>query len=70
MNISDTFPLAIFISLIPITIAGMGTRDSAIIYLFSSWASPSVCLGVGFLYTLFAYWFLALIGLPIIKKLL
>ena len=68
--IAAAFPLAIFVSLIPITIAGMGTRDSAIIYLFSSWASPSVCLGVGFLYALFAYWFLALLGLPIMKKLL
>lgn len=62
------FPIAIFIGLIPITIAGMGTRDSAIIYLFSLWASPSICLGVGLLYSLFAYWFLALIGLSIMKK--
>ena len=68
--IAAAFPLAIFIGLIPITIAGMGTRDSAIIYFFSFWVSSSICLGVGLLYTLFAYWFLALLGLPIMKKLL
>ena len=66
--IAAAFPLAIFVGLIPITIAGMGTRDSAIIYLFSAWAGSSVCLGVGFLYSFFAYWFLALLGLPIMKK--
>lgn len=66
--IAAAFPLAIFVGLIPITIAGMGTRDSAIIYLFSAWAGSSVCLGVGLLYSFFAYWFLALLGLPIMKK--
>lgn len=68
--ITAVFPLAIFIGLIPITIAGMGTRDSAIIYFFSLWTKSSVCLGVGFLYSFFSYWFLALLGLPIMKKLL
>jgi hypothetical protein len=62
------FPMAVFIGLIPITIAGMGTRDSAIIYLFSFWAGPSICLGVGLLYSLIAYWLLALLGLPFMKK--
>lgn len=68
--IAAAFPVAIFIGLIPITLAGMGTRDSAIIYLFGLWAGPSVSLGVGLLYSLFAYWILALLGLPIMKKLL
>lgn len=62
--IAAAFPLTIFIGLLPITLAGMGTRDSAIIYLFSSFGSASVSLGVGLLYSLFAYWLVALIGLP------
>lgn len=68
LYIAAVFPLAIFISLLPITVAGMGTRESAIIYFFSSWASPSVSLGVGLLYSLLAYWFPALVGLPFMKK--
>lgn len=70
LYVAAAFPLAIFVSLLPITIAGMGTRDSAIIYLFSQFASTPVCLGVGLLYSLFAYWFLALLGLPFMKKML
>lgn len=70
LYVAAAFPLAIFISLLPITIAGMGTRDSAIIYLFSQFASTPVCLGVGLLYSFFAFWFLALIGLPFMKKVL
>ncbi len=66
--VAAAFPMAIFISFLPLTIAGMGTRDSAIIYFFSSWASPSASLGVGLLYSLFAYWFVALLGLPFMKK--
>ena len=68
--IAAVFPLAIFVGLIPITIAGMGTRDSAIIYFFSFLTKSSICLGVGFLYSFFSYWFLALLGLPLMKKLL
>lgn len=63
------FPLAIFVGLIPITIAGMGTRDSAIVYLFASFANSSVSLGAGLLYSLLAYWLLALLGLPVMRKL-
>ncbi len=68
--VAAAFPLAIFVSLLPITIAGMGTRDSAIIYLFSQFASTPVCLAVGLLYSFFAFWFLALLGLPFMKKML
>lgn len=65
--VAAAFPIAIFIGLLPITIAGMGTRDSAIIYFFSPFAGASVSLGVGLLYSLFAYWLVALIGLPFMK---
>jgi len=68
--IAAAFPVAIFVGLLPITVAGMGSRDSAIIYFFSTWTTSSVCLGVGLLYSLFAYWFLALLGLPFMKKML
>jgi len=62
------FPLSIFIGLIPITLAGMGTRDSAIIYFFAHLASPSICLAMGLLYSFFGYFLLAILGLPFMKK--
>ena len=62
-------PIAIFIGMLPVTIGGMGTRDAAIIVLFSSYALPSQLLGVGLLFSFFRYWLLAGIGLIFMKKL-
>ena len=62
--IFGNIPLSIFVGLIPITIAGMGTRDSAMIILFSSYVSAPTMLSVGLLYSFTGYWVLALLGLP------
>jgi len=62
------FPLSVFIGLIPITLAGMGTRDSAIIYFFAHLTNSSTCLAMGLLYSFFGYFLLALLGLPFMKK--
>lgn len=56
-------PIAIFIGLVPISFAGIGTRDSALIYLFSPYATPSVMAGVGILCSV-RYFVPALFGLP------
>ena len=61
---SSAIIIAIFVGLIPITIAGMGTRDSAIIYLFSSFAAGEKLLAVGLLFSFFRYWLLSIIGIP------
>lgn len=63
-------PIAIFIGLLPVTLGGMGTRDAAIIFLFSEYGTPSQLLGVGILFSLFRYWLLALIGLPFMRKMM
>jgi glycosyltransferase 2 family protein len=61
-------PAAIFVGLVPITIAGMGTRDSALIRLLAVQAAPEVSLGVGMLYSLFGYWLPGLVGLPFLRS--
>ena len=61
-------PVAIFVGLIPITFAGMGTRDSAMVFLFSQFADLSEILTVSLLYTFFGYWLLAFLGIPFVKK--
>ncbi|HII71282.1 TPA: flippase-like domain-containing protein [Candidatus Woesearchaeota archaeon] len=61
-------PIAIFIGLIPITLGGMGTRDAAIIYMFSDFASSAQLLGVGLLFSFFRYWILSLFGLPFLHR--
>lgn len=63
-------PIAIFIGLIPVTLGGMGTRDAAIIFLFSEFASPEKLLGVGILFSIFRYWLLSLIGIPFMRKMM
>jgi len=64
-----TLPLTLFIGILPLTIAGMGTRDSAIIYFFSGYASINSNLSAGIIYSLTSYWLLAVIGLPFVKYL-
>ena len=61
-------PIAIFAGLLPITFGGMGTRDTAIVVLFSAYASPSQALTVALLYSFFGYWLLAVLGTPFMKK--
>lgn len=63
-------PIAIFIGMMPVTLGGMGTRDAAIIFLFSGYATPSELLSVGILFSLFRYWFLSLIGIPFMRKMM
>lgn len=65
--IAAALPIAIFIGLIPITLSGMGTRDSALIYLFHHYAPYETNLAVGILYSIFGYWLLSLMGLPFVK---
>ncbi len=70
-HIMAVMPFAIFIGLIPITLSGMGTRDTAIYLLFRNLVDASVTkeihLMVGFLYSIFGYWLLSLLGLPFLK---
>jgi len=68
MYVFAALPVAIFVGLLPITIAGMGTRDTALIQLFSQYASNEGSLFVGILYSFFGYWFLTLLGLPFMKS--
>ena len=65
---ATALPIAIFVGLIPITLSGMGTRDSAIVFFFSGYASSSQSLAVGILYSFFGYWLLSIIGLPFMQK--
>lgn len=59
------FPLTVFVSLIPITLAGAGTREAALIQFFRPYALPSQSLAAGILYTLQGYWLPALFCLPL-----
>ncbi len=63
-----TVPAAIFVGLLPITIAGMGTRDAALIRLMAQSAPAPVSLGVGLLYSICGYWLPGLAGLPFLRR--
>jgi glycosyltransferase 2 family protein len=68
--VAGALPLAVFVGLLPLTLSGMGTRDSAIIVLFAHYAASDVSLGVGILYSLFGYWLPAVVGLPFLRHVL
>ena len=65
---ATALPIAIFAGLIPITLGGMGTRDTAMVVLFAAYASSSQALAVALLYSFFGYWLLAVVGIPYIRK--
>ncbi len=56
-------PLAIFVGLIPISLFGVGTRDAALIFLFTPYQPAEVMAGVGF-YVSLRYIVPAIGGLP------
>lgn len=59
-------PLAIFIGLVPVTIAGFGTRDAAIISLFAQYP-PSLMFGIA-LYINLRYIVPAIAGIPFLNR--
>ncbi len=61
-------PLTLFIGLIPITIAGIGVRDSAILALFSKYATSTQSLAVGICYSFLGYFLFMLVGIPLVIK--
>jgi len=60
------FPLAVLAGLVPITISGIGTRDSAFVMLLGAHMPVEEATLVSLGYTLFAYWILSLLSLPVV----
>lgn len=60
-------PLAIFVGLLPLSLFGLGTRDAAIIWLFSAFHPPPVLAGAGLLVNL-RYIIPAIAGLPFLHR--
>ncbi len=58
--------LSIIVGLLPFTIAGIGTRDLAIVFFFGAWLSPAQCAALGMLVTL-RYVLPAVAGLPFVN---
>lgn len=66
-NVFRLVPLAIIVGLIPVTIAGVGTRDSAMIYFFAPYESTALIAGVG-LFASLRYFIPGLLGLPFLSR--
>ncbi len=64
------FPLIVIISLVPITISGLGIRESLIILFFSEFASFQSLLSFGILISFVEYILPALVGLLFVKPFL
>jgi uncharacterized membrane protein YbhN (UPF0104 family) len=62
-------PVAILVGLLPLSLAGLGTRDAAILYLFAGGDSPEVLAAAGLL-TATRYLVPALAGLPFLPLVL
>ena len=59
------FPLAIVAGLVPVTLSGLGTRDSAFVILLTGHLTTEGATLVALGYTLVAYWLVGLLGVPV-----
>jgi len=59
-------PLAILVGLIPLTVAGVGTRDSAIIFFFAPYEQASRMVAVG-IFSSLRYFVPGILGLPFLN---
>jgi len=62
----SVFPPAILAGLLPLTVSGIGTRDAAFVALLSPYTSTEQATLIGLGYTLYAYWLLSIISLPVV----
>jgi len=60
-------PLAILAGLLPLTFAGIGTRDAAIVFFYSNYLNPPTAAALGLLYTS-RYFIPAVAGLPFMGR--
>jgi uncharacterized membrane protein YbhN (UPF0104 family) len=61
------YPVAVIAGLMPVTISGIGARDSAFVFLLEGRLSVEEATLIGIGYTVFVYWFLALISFPMVS---
>lgn len=50
--LASRIPMAIFVGLLPVSFAGIGTRDAALLYLLAPWLGEPVALALGAFATL------------------
>ena len=60
----SVFPLGILAGLVPLTVSGIGARDSVLVFLLGARMAPEEATLVGIGYTFFAYWLLSLVSFP------
>jgi glycosyltransferase 2 family protein len=70
LKIIITQPIAIFFGLVPITLSGMGIRESVMVYLYRQFAPVSSIVAVGLSYSFLAAILLPLLCLPFLFKIL
>lgn len=59
------FPLAVLAGLVPVTVGGLGTRDSAFVILLAGHLTTEGATLVALGYTVLTYWLIGLLGVPV-----
>ncbi|MCK4826033.1 hypothetical protein KA005_60355 [bacterium] len=60
-------PIAIIIGILPISFAGIGTRDIAFLTIFSQWDSMSLLVCVG-IFSHLRYLVPGILGIPVVHR--
>lgn len=70
LTILSIQPLVAFVSILPITISGAGTRELTMLYLYKDMALDHTILAVGLSYTFLSIVIFPLVGLPIMYRII
>ncbi|MCK5357269.1 MAG: flippase-like domain-containing protein [Elusimicrobiales bacterium] len=57
-------PIVVFLALVPITLSGIGSRETAMLFIYSGLAPDTTILFTGFAYSLVSVILLSILGLP------
>ncbi|MCK5060991.1 flippase-like domain-containing protein [Candidatus Parcubacteria bacterium] len=57
-------PIVVFLALVPITLSGIGSRETAMLFIYSGLAPDTAILFTGFAYSLVSVILLSILGLP------
>ena len=61
--VARSTPIAILAGIVPVSVSGIGTRDTAFVLLLGDYAAANVIAAASFIYTALTMWLLALFGL-------
>ena len=70
LSITAFQPIVSYASFVPITVSGIGARESVMLFLYGNTVPAPIILSAGLIFSLFSAVLLPLTGLPLMHKII